>query len=65
MKIVITNANRLEIVLGRPFLSGIQAKEAIFVFYSTLSPQKMQKTKYRKTRSGRPPGVKCDHREGK
>jgi hypothetical protein len=60
MKIVITNANRLEIVLWRPFLSGIQAKEAIVVFYRKLSP-----SKYRKTRRGRPPGVKCDPREGK
>jgi hypothetical protein len=57
MKLVITNANRLENVLGRPFLSGIQAKEAIVVFYSTLSPQKCRKTKDRKTRRGRPPGV--------
>jgi hypothetical protein len=65
MKMVITNANRLEIVLGRPILWGIQAKETILVFYSTLSPQKFKKTKYRKTRRGRPPGVKCDPREGK
>jgi hypothetical protein len=40
MKMVITNANRPEIVFGRPFLLGIQAKEAIVVFYSTSSPQK-------------------------
>jgi hypothetical protein len=42
MKMVITNANRLEIVLGRTFLLGIHAKEAIVVFYSTLSPQKLK-----------------------
>jgi hypothetical protein len=38
MKMVKTNAYSLEIVLGRPLLSGIQAKEAVVVFYSTLSP---------------------------
>jgi hypothetical protein len=56
MKMVITNANRIETVFGRPFLLGIHAKETIVVFYSTLSPQKCKKTKYRKTRRGRPPG---------
>jgi hypothetical protein len=43
MKMVITDANRSEIVLGRPFLLEIQAKEAIVAFYSTLSPQKCKK----------------------
>jgi hypothetical protein len=31
MKMVITNANCLEIVPGRPFLSGIHAKETLVV----------------------------------
>jgi hypothetical protein len=39
MKMVITNANRLEIVLGRPLLLEIHAKETTVVFYSTFSPQ--------------------------
>jgi hypothetical protein len=42
MKMVITNANRLEIVLERPLLLGIHAKETIVVFYSTLSPQNVK-----------------------
>jgi hypothetical protein len=65
MKMVITNANRLEIVLGRPLLLGIHAKESIVVFYRTLSPQKCKKTKYRKTRNRRSPRAKCDPREEK
>jgi hypothetical protein len=51
MKLVITNANLPEIVLGRPILSGIHAKETILVFYSTLSLQKCKKKLIQKNKT--------------
>jgi hypothetical protein len=47
------------------FLFRIPAKDSIVVIYSTLSPQKCTKLNTEKTRRGRPPGIKCDPREGK
>jgi len=35
--------NRLEIVIGRPFLFRIPTKDTVVLFYSTLSPQKCTK----------------------
>jgi hypothetical protein len=65
MKMVIINANRLEIVLGRFIFIGNTSKRSNSSILQHIITTKCKKTKYRITRHRRPPGVKCDPREGK